>query len=336
MAKSIEEIRPVLTKVRSELFNKANVVATGIGYKITNGQKTDELAIICSVGNKKSLNKLRAKDRIEPTIDGITTDVLPTGPYTIFQDRTSRFRPAPGGVSIAHYHISAGTLGCIVKKKNMLYILSNNHVLANSNDASAGDPILQPGPHDSGRRPEDEIAKLSDYVPIRFEGDGNGGVDCPVAATFTSILNSLAALTGSKTRLRQYRISSENNTVDCAIAEPNTPDDVLNEILEIGTISGMAEGTLGMNIQKSGRTTGLTTGTIEQVDVTARVNFGSNRIAVFEDQLQAGAMSQGGDSGSVVLDQQNNIVGLLFAGSATTTLINRVQNVFSELDVELP
>jgi hypothetical protein len=157
---------------------------------------------------------------------------------------------------------------------------------------------------------------------------------------FVSVLNVMAAGVGSKTRLTQYRLDASDtqvneNTVDCAIARPNDSGEVLNEILEIGAISGVAEAGLGLEIKKSGRTTGLTTGTIQQVDVSARVNFGANRMALFTDQVMAGAMSQGGDSGSVVLDQHNNIVGLLFAGSVTTTIINRIQNVFSSLDVSL-
>jgi hypothetical protein len=338
MAHSVEEIRSVLVDVRDQLMGKANVVATGIGYKISEGKRTEELSIICSVENKKSKSYLRPEDMISTQISGIPTDVVPTGPVTIFQDPTDRFRPAPGGVSVGHYQITAGTLGCLVRKNGVLYILSNNHVLANSNDASEGDPILQPGSADGGQTSQDEIAKLSIYVPIVFEENGgNGGGSCPVAGLTTNVLNALAAMTGSKTRLRQYRIrQTENNRVDCAIALPNNPDDVKNEILEIGTISGITEGILGMNIQKSGRTTGLTTGTIQQVDVTARVNFGANRTAVFEDQLLAGGMSQGGDSGSAVLDTDNNLVGLLFAGSSNTTIINRIQNVFSELEVGLP
>lgn len=338
MAHSIEEIRPVLAEVRSQLLKKANVVATGIGYKFTNGKQTNELSIICSVDNKKSINRLRPKDMISSQISGISTDVVPSGPFTAFQDRTARYRPAPGGVSIGHFQITAGTLGCLVQKNGELYILSNNHVMANSNNASPGDAILQPGPHDGGQTSQDEIAKLSDFVPIVFEdnGGGNGEAPCPAAGFTTSILNALAALTGSRTRLRQYRIAAETNLVDCAIALPNNPDDVVNEIMEIGTINNITEGVLGMDVKKSGRTTGLTTGTIEQVDVTARVNFGANKVAVFEDQLMAGGMSQGGDSGSAVLDQEGNLVGLLFAGSSTTTLFNRIQNVFSELGVSLP
>lgn len=349
MAHTIEEIQPVLEEKRFELLQKSNVVATGIGYKTTNNRKTNEIVIICSVETKKPLARLRAQDRIPPSISGIATDVVPTGPITIFQDRTSRFRPAPGGVSIGHYQITAGTLGCLVQKNGELYVLSNNHVMANSNEAAIGDPVLQPGPYDGGQLLNDEIAKLSEFIPILFEGEengsgngnGNGNGDCGVAGFFTLVLNGMAALAGSKTRLKQYRIDTTDpvnneNKVDCAIARANNTDDLINEILEIGTIRGDAEGELGMEVKKSGRTTGLTTGAIQQVDVSARVNFGANRTALFTDQVMAGGMSQGGDSGSVVLDQQNNVVGLLFAGSATTTVINRIQNVFSSLEVTLP
>jgi hypothetical protein len=92
---------------------------------------------------------------------------------------------------------------------------------------------------------------------------------------------------------------------------------------------------LGMAINKSGRTTGFTTGEIEQVDVTVNVQYGEGKMAQFTDQLMAGPMSQGGDSGSAVLNQNNQLVGLLFAGSDTSTIINRIQNVFAALGVSL-
>jgi len=92
---------------------------------------------------------------------------------------------------------------------------------------------------------------------------------------------------------------------------------------------------VGMAIKKSGRTTGLNTGQILQVDVTVNVQYDAGRIAIFTDQLMAGAMSQGGDSGSAVLDGNNNLIGLLFAGSDTTTIINRIENVFSALGLSL-
>jgi hypothetical protein len=71
------------------------------------------------------------------------------------------------------------------------------------------------------------------------------------------------------------------------------------------------------------------------VDVTVDVQYGTNLVARFTDQLMAGAMSQGGDSGSAVLDDRNYIVGLLFAGSDQTTIINRIEHVFQLLNLSL-
>lgn len=336
MATSLEDARRVLQQVRANLLAKPNVVATGIGYKITNGKPTEELALICSVVVKQPKKSLTAKELIPATIQNIHTDVYPTGIIYALQDPTKRFRPAPGGVSIGHKDITAGTLGCLVKKDEIAYILSNNHVLANSNEGEIGDAILQPGPYDGGHFPEDRIAELSEFIPIQFKGsDGGGSSPCPFARSTASILNLLAAVIGSKSRLQPIRAKASENIVDCAIAKPLNPNNVKNEILNIGKLTGTAEGTLGMKIKKSGRTTGLTTGSILQIDVTAEVSYGSNKVATFVDQLMAGNMSQGGDSGSAIVNEENKLVGLLFAGSNTTTIFNRIQNVFSALHVSL-
>lgn len=334
MAVQLEDCRKVLREARRELLRKRNVVAVGVGYKTVQGKKTDQLSLICSVEVKATKASLAAADLVPESVQGIPTDVYPTGIIYAQQSRTERHRPAPGGVSIGHYLITAGTLGCLVKKNNTLYILSNNHVLANSNDASIGDPILQPGPYDGGTQQNDTIARLSEFVPIQFT---TGVIPCPIGNAVASVLNTFAAAVGSRTRLQAAASAvAQENLVDCAIAQPINPADVTTQILEIGTISGVAEGTLGMSVKKSGRTTGLTTGNIQQIDVTTNVSYGSNKVATFADQLMAGAMSQGGDSGSAVLDDQNRLVGLLFAGSNNSTIINRIQNVFTALNVGLP
>jgi hypothetical protein len=226
-----------------------------------------------------------------------------------------------------------------VQKNGRRYILSNNHVLANSNNATAGDPVLQPGAADGGRDPDDRIARLSDWITIEFDDGGGGGTPCPIGNVVAEILNTAAAAAGRGTRLRAVRgdaIPLAANLVDCAIAEPLNDADVSDDILQVGTPAGIAEGTLGMSVKKSGRTTGLTTGTILQIDVTVQVSYGVGRSATFVDQLMAGPMSQGGDSGSAVLTDANLLVGLLFAGSVNTTIINRIQNVFQALQVSLP
>lgn len=331
MANSISEIRHLLPAITRELINKPNVVATGIGYKKVQGKKTEDLCIICSVETKVSASGLAKKELITGMIEGIPTDVHPVGHIHPMQSPTDRFRPAPGGVSIGHILITAGTLGCLVKRDNIQYILSNNHVLANTNNAGIGDIIIQPGRHDRGVTPGDQIAKLSQFVPILFENEKLGS---RLAKALTGLYNFLAKLSGSSTRLYSGNAFDSTNLVDCAIAEPLDQGDVSRDILGVGGITGIAEGSLEMKIKKSGRTTGLTTGIIEQIDATVRVNFGAGKTALFTDQLIAGAMSQGGDSGSVVLTEENELIGLLFAGSINTTIINRIQNVFSELDIE--
>ena len=96
----------------------------------------------------------------------------------------------------------------------------------------------------------------------------------------------------------------------------------------------MSEATLGTSLQKTGRTTGYTQGRITQIDVTTSVDY-NGRAATFTDQLMASGMSDGGDSGSAVLDYTGNIVGLLFAGSPRATLINPIETVLRLLNVEI-
>ena len=332
MADELGVIKNTLKNYRSQLLDQSNVVAAGVGYKITGGQKTSTLSIVCSVTKKLAASQLSSKDLVPDSLNGTPTDVIETGIIRALQSPTEKHRPAPGGVSIGHRDITAGTLGCLVKKDGRFVILSNNHVLANSNAAEIGDPILQPGPHDGGRYPDDHIADLEQFIPINITGAPS---DCPVATGTANFLNSIARLFGSSVQLQAIDQQATENLVDAAIAGPINPDDVKNEILEIGTIQGAVEGALGMAIKKSGRTTGFTTGEIQQVDVTVNVQYGEGQTAQFTDQLMAGAMSQGGDSGSAVLDDSNNLVGLLFAGSDTSTIMNRIQNVFSELGVSL-
>jgi hypothetical protein len=332
MADELSAARELLTRTRHELLARANVVATGVGFKVTAGQATPTLSIVCSVTSKVPVAELAARDLVPASLDSIPTDVIQTGPIRAFQSRTQRFRPAPGGVSIGHRDITAGTLGCLVRKNGQTLILSNNHVLANSNAAQTGDPILQPGPYDGGKYPDDHIANLEAFVPIDFGGQASG---CSAANGVATLLNAIARLLGSNTRMQAIDTRAVDNLVDAAIARPINPQDVSEDILDVGSISGTVEAALGMALKKSGRTTALTTGVIQQLDVTSDVQYGPGQTARFTDQLMAGPMSQGGDSGSAVLDNDNHLVGLLFAGSDNSTIINRIDNVFAALGISL-
>lgn len=318
-----------------EIMAKPNVVGVGIGMKIVSGAATAEPAVVVLVRRKQPIAGLPPDGVIPPEIGGAPTDVVAVGEIRARQSHTGRMRPCPGGFSIGHYAITAGTFGCVVRDRSgRRLILSNNHVLANSNNAASGDAILQPGPTDGGQVNSDRIAVLERFVPIQFNVDQP---DCNVATGVAELFNRAAQLVGSSHRMIAYRENAMAvNAVDAALARPIDPADILDEIYQIGPVNGTTSAELGMAVRKSGRTTGLTTGTINVVAATISVNYGSGRSATFENQFVAGPMSQGGDSGSLVLEAgSDRAVGLLFAGSEQTTIFNPIAAVLSALDVSL-
>jgi hypothetical protein len=313
------------------LFRHPNVVACGVGYKVTSEGPTDELSVVVSVTQKLPAAQLSESEMVPRAVDGVKTDVVETGAICALQTPLDRWRPmTPPGASVGHYNGSAGTLGCVVRRRNELFFLSNNHVLANLNQCRAGDSILQPGRQDGGT-PQDQIATLAEYVPLDF---GGGASTCKLAGAMEKTLNALAGVAGSSHRILTYRQTPGSNHVDAALARPNDPTCITPEILGIGRPRGARAANLGTQVKKSGRTTGYTEGQIIQIDVTSQVVYGAAR-ATFHGQLMAGGMSAPGDSGSAVLDAENYVVGLLFAGSDAATLINPIQSVLQALDVEL-
>lgn len=283
----------------------------------------------------------------------------------------------PAGVSIGHYLVTAGTLGAVVQDANTgeMMLLSNNHVFANANDAFIGDPILQPAATDKGLNPGDVVAKLERYQALRYHGDpitqppppvtpppGNGGIEqppttprptstCDITEVIIAFGNLLARLNGSDKRLVATSVSATaqtaptiqaqttipENRLDAALAKPITPAMFSNEILNIGRISGIAAPQLGMQVRKSGRTTGTTQGMITQLNATIDVGYhtlAGPRTARFIGQVITTGISQGGDSGSLVVDANSqNALGLLFAGSGTASIFTPMQVVLDEMQI---
>lgn len=314
-----------------DLLLKRNVVGVGLGYKISHGVSTGELSLVVSVTHKVDPSALAAEDMVPRVLDGVKTDVVETGVLRAFQEPQDRWRPVvPPGVSVGHYRITAGTFGCLVHRGGDVFILSNNHVLADVNNGQPGDAILQPGPADGGTT-DDRIATLADYVPIDF---GATEPECPIAEWSAKLMNYVAGAFGSSHQLKAVKQTPGVNKVDAALARPLSPDLVSGEILHIGVPIGVATAALGMEVQKSGRTTGYTQGTVTQIDATVRIDY-DGPSAIFAGQLVASPMSQRGDSGSAILDMDRRVVGLLFAGSDAATIINPIEEVFSALNVRL-
>ena len=104
--------------------------------------------------------------------------------------------------------------------------------------------------------------------------------------------------------------------------------------MEIGAPIGIIKPKLGMLIQKSGRTTGYTAGKVKDISATIKVTY-DKKTALFKNQILTTNISQGGDSGSLVLDMKKRAVGLLFAGSEVVTILNPIAEVMKHLRVEL-
>jgi hypothetical protein len=312
------------------------VVGVGTGYKVTQGQQTDRVCIVALVKTKLPKSNLSPNEIIPRELDGVVTDVFEVGQIRAYQNPREMWRPAPAGVSIGHFRITAGTLGCVVRDRQtgIRLILSNNHVLANSNQAALGDLILQPGPADGGKVKDHTFAELVRYVPIDYNQTES---TCKYANFATEMANKFAEVIGSQHRLSAARINAQaRNLVDAALARPLNDDDLLDNILEIGAITGVDTPLLGMQVRKYGRTTGLTTGQITIVNATVSVNYLENRIARFEQQIITTPMSQGGDSGSLVVRaDEPKAVGLLFAGSEQTTIFSPIRQVLDLLEVDL-
>lgn len=331
MESYIAQIAALKQRYLPDLLGRRNVVGCGIGYKVREGVPTRELSLVVSVTHKVHQSALAAEDLIPAQLEGIPTDVVELGMLRAFQGPRDRWRPVvPPGVSIGHIHITAGTFGCLVRRGSDLFILSNNHVLADVNKGKPGDHILQPGPADGGTG-VDAIATLEEFIPLDF---GTSEPECRIATLLATGLNTLAELVGSQHRLEPVRQTPGVNRVDAALARPISTDIVCPDILGIGVPTGVGEATLGMPVQKSGRTTGHTTGIITQIDATVRIDY-YGPSALFEGQLVASPMSQPGDSGSAVLDNERRVVGLLFAGSDAATIINPIADVLTALRVEI-
>ena len=344
------DLSKIQEEIQEDYLDKDNVVGIGIGKKIKDGRETDDTCLTVLVTQKLDKDLLSSESIIPEFVEGkkFKTDVIESGEVFAGADpaileppvktkvngkaaavRTKwteemtlteefggldiqalrgRSRPCEGGYSIGHYKVTAGTYGTAVYKKQdfpgvptKFFILSNNHVLANTNDARIGDPILQPARFDGGMVPQDIIARLTAYKRIDFLPPNGGGA---------------------------------SNYVDAAIAEGQFHD-LDRRIYWIGNVKGIRNINVGEIVQKTGRTTNYSTGRTMAINATLNVNYGNGKVARFVRQIVTTAMSAGGDSGSLLCDMDNNVVGLLFAGSNRVTIHNDIRYVQQIMGIKI-
>jgi hypothetical protein len=292
------------------LFAVSGVVGTAVG-RLPNGRPI--IRVFTATPKVKG---------VPSAIDGIQVVVQNTGLLVALSDPTTRQRPAPLGFSVGHPSITAGTIGArVVDAAGVRYVLSNNHVLAASNAATIGDPMLQPGTYDGGTA-ADQIGTLSAFYPIVFSSTASNTMDAAIAQTTTdNVLNETPADDG-------YGAPSTTMFGDA------NSDGVFDD----------KNALLGLAVQKYGRTTKLTKGQITGINGTLTICYEvvfifCLRSARFVDQLiiEPGGFSGGGDSGSLIVtdDANRNPVALLFAGSTAQTIANRIDLVLSNFGVTI-
>jgi hypothetical protein len=199
----------------------------------------------------------------------------------------------------------SGTLGALITDGTNQYILSNNHVLARSGQAVAGEDVSQPGLIDTNCNIATVVADFTGAAPL-----GSSNVDAAVA------------------QLRPGQMDSSGFIEDIGVPS-----------------STIVNPTVGMAVAKSGRTTGFTTGSVTSINTSVAVQYsascgGGKKFTVsFTNQIVIGSstFSAGGDSGSLIVTNNaaHNPVGLLFAGSSTSTIANPIGQVLTRLGTAL-
>lgn len=279
-------------KAGKSVKTETDEIGLGIGKK--RGGKSYEFELVVVYQDRKLKNSAilgqiveRSKNEVRVEYGGRARALAPW-----HRERNSTLR---SGSSIGHKSVSAGTLGCFVEHRTSgrRGLLSNNHVLANVNNATIGDEIRQAGRSDGGTA-VDRMASLAGFVPLLFAG--------------------------------------ASNTVDCAWAEHDNPSRQVNSRDRFDSaenLIGQLSGTNPQNVSpgdfvmKTGRTTGYTQGEVDIVNVNnLNVNMGGGVVARFDGQIQIKGLSKvpfsrGGDSGSLIVNTNSNPVALLFAGSSS-------------------
>jgi len=325
--------RNTIKKYREHLLNKENVTGVSRGLRVDEDGNvvSDEEVWVVTVKEKKDEFELSSSDVVPKSIDGVDTivrdfgEIKAQGELEVHKKKT---RPLEGGISFGLQDGPSGTLGVSLESENKFYLLSNNHVIADTNDAQIGSDLIQPSSADSDRA--NYCGELERYVKINFKENSlsKPGILSKLCQFFSSLFG------GDSSSSKVLENDLKYNQVDCALGELRSCSTKVNEVLKVGKIKGIRKPELGMSVKKVGRSSGVTEGRIIQMDATIEVGFSFGRKAMFEDQIVTTPISSPGDSGSVVLDEDNYLVGLLFSGSEKVTVLNPIDLVFENLNID--
>jgi len=313
-------IRPIKRRVEDELLARPGVVGVDIGEKTTGGHPTGRAAIVVYVGVKHHSQRFAIPVRYgDVPTDVVEDSFLPhralawsdgvhgaerhtcvVGGIGVGPCRVIRF--VPPDVPVPGDYSVVGTLGALVTPRSAsprVMALTSFHVACVDDAWAVGDGMAHPSLVDGGHPWDDRIGTLA-------------------RAALSGSVDGAALLLGSH--------------LDCRA-----------EVVDLGPVRGRASAVVGTAVRKRGRTTGLTEAVVVSTDASVSLDFGNDlgvrtlRNQVRVEAAPGGRFGDHGDSGAVLLDDTNHVVGLYCAGNPSGSIgfANPIDRVLDQLDVNL-
>jgi hypothetical protein len=300
-------VRRAKLRFGQELKTYPNVTGVGVGYRIVGRQRRDEICLRVYVRTKVPESALAPDEILPKAVDGVSVDVIEADWWAMAPNLTIAERQSRHPLEV-YAGVSIGGLRVTAGTLGAAVSdLGSGELLLLSNwHVLCGDYDCRPG------------------EPIIQPGVYDGGLpDDGIAHVKTFAINE---------------------DVDAACATVSPARYLLRDLAGLPGFRGIATATRGMRIWKSGRTTGVTTGVVEDIDADVEVSGYPEGIREFRDQIIAVTdgdtpIVRGGDSGSLVVNGDELAVGLLFGGerkSGSYFIANHISAVISNLAIELP
>lgn len=352
----IARARQVKQAHEDRLLDLPGVNAIGLSLKTVDGARIPEFALVVHVTQKKPLAELPPGEQIPPEIEGVKTDVVVGGPFHALAGVTkdtdkAKYRPVIGGSDITmdgrapapvvlpttlegqqvtRLSEVQGTLGCVAVNQDpaitdpskQYFLLTNSHVLFKPPSvAHTGEKVGQPDTCsvcskclDNAVAHMDRDGVLSGYPSGSPPGSGPW-IDAAVATL----------IPGTKWIAAVIKSGEDSNYTTEPIVGTHAMDDF--DVLFQPDTSGNLQHVYA--VHKRGAKTRDTKGWVDTIDFTAAVTYQEQPsdepvVLTFKSVIkivpQAGfdAFSAHGDSGSVVLNDQSQVIGLFFSDGGQT------------------
>lgn len=307
-----EQLRlpPILPQVREQLGRIPGVVGVGVGFRVTAGQVTDDITFRIYVRRKRPLAEVPPEERIPSVIGGVPTDV--TIPFGGSEIQIRNVAPSldrkvstlVGGVAISYDDSPGqGTLGCFAKPKSnsaVTVLLTNQHVVYQS--------VTGTGPGELVGQPDISCCWCckTGVIGRALDGQRGGTVDCAIVR-----LNDK--------RPPVQRLPGVGKDAN------GRNEDLITEVASPVPVAGLPSAVfIGEKVRKLGRSTGPTVGVVHDLHCPLTVDPGEPDQVDYDDQFiirpeEGGAVlgdgklnfAIDGDSGAVVINRFNQVVGLL-------------------------